>query len=49
MSPEQMAHALLQWNPKWNPETVNRWSYGQLRAVYMKELDKRNRSMRKMG
>lgn len=32
-----MIMKLLQWNPHWRSDTVERWHYRQLYAVYRKE------------
>lgn len=42
MSIVQMRKQLLQWNPHWKKETVQKWSDKQIAAIYIKELDKRS-------
>lgn len=37
LSREYMVMKLLQWNPHWRSDTVERWHYRQLHAIYSKE------------
>lgn len=37
LSREYMVGKLLEWNPRWNLDTVEGWSNDQLTAIYEKE------------
>lgn len=37
---------LLQWNPHWRESTIKSWHDRQLYAVYMKELRRRENTIR---